>query len=271
MGEPDAIAAFVGDAEILVTHLAPVSASMLDRLPELRLIAVSRGGPVNIDMAAARARGVRGGQHAGPQRLGGRRVHDRRDPRRDPPDPRRPRGAAQRRVARRPLPRRHDRRRAVGDDRRRHRLRPHRHARGASCSSRSAAASWSPIPTSQLSAEDRDDGVEHVGLDRLLAESDVVTLHARVTDGDPRLHRRRRLRAHAAGRLLHQHGARADGRLRRAARRAGERPSARRHAGNLLAVEPVPPDCAAAAPAERHPDAAHRRRLPADRADRRRR
>jgi D-3-phosphoglycerate dehydrogenase len=58
MGDPDAIAAFVGDAEILVNHLAPVTARMLDRLPALRLIAVSRGGPVNIDMAATRARGI---------------------------------------------------------------------------------------------------------------------------------------------------------------------------------------------------------------------
>jgi D-3-phosphoglycerate dehydrogenase / 2-oxoglutarate reductase len=45
-------------AEVLITQLAPVSASILDQLPELKLIAVSRGGPVNIDMAAARARGV---------------------------------------------------------------------------------------------------------------------------------------------------------------------------------------------------------------------
>ncbi len=58
MGEPDAIAAMIGDAEILVTHLAPVSASILERCPALRLIGVSRGGPVNIDIAAARARGV---------------------------------------------------------------------------------------------------------------------------------------------------------------------------------------------------------------------
>ena len=57
-GDPDAIARFVGEAPILVNHLAPVTAAMLDRLPRLRLIAVSRGGPVNIDLAAARARGV---------------------------------------------------------------------------------------------------------------------------------------------------------------------------------------------------------------------
>ena len=58
-GDPDEICAFVGNAEVLVTQLAPLSATMLDRLPALKLVAVSRGGPVNIDMAAARARGVR--------------------------------------------------------------------------------------------------------------------------------------------------------------------------------------------------------------------
>lgn len=59
MGTPDEIVEFVGDAEILVTHLAPMSATMLERLPDLKLIGVSRGGPVNIDMTAARARGVK--------------------------------------------------------------------------------------------------------------------------------------------------------------------------------------------------------------------
>ena len=57
-GDPDDVAGFVADAEIFVTHLAPVSAAMLERLPNLRLIAVSRGGPVNVDMAAARERGI---------------------------------------------------------------------------------------------------------------------------------------------------------------------------------------------------------------------
>jgi len=58
-GDPDALVGFIGGAEVLVTHLAPLSSGMLERLPALRLVAVSRGGPVNIDMTAARARGVR--------------------------------------------------------------------------------------------------------------------------------------------------------------------------------------------------------------------
>ena len=59
MGDPDAVVDFIGDAEMFVTQLAPVSDGMMERLPELKLIAVSRGGPVNIDMAAARARNIR--------------------------------------------------------------------------------------------------------------------------------------------------------------------------------------------------------------------
>lgn len=58
-GEPDAIVELVGDAAILINHLAPISGPMLDRLPGLELIAVCRGGPVNIDAAACRERGVK--------------------------------------------------------------------------------------------------------------------------------------------------------------------------------------------------------------------
>ena len=58
LGDPLEMAAFIGDAEVLVDHLAPVTAGLLQRCPQLKLIAVSRGGPVNIDMAAARAHGV---------------------------------------------------------------------------------------------------------------------------------------------------------------------------------------------------------------------
>ncbi len=58
MGVPEEIIDYVGDAEVMVTHLAPMSASMFEALPSLKLLAVSRGGPVNIDMAAARKAGV---------------------------------------------------------------------------------------------------------------------------------------------------------------------------------------------------------------------
>lgn len=57
-GHPDDVVAHVGNASVLVTHLAPLSASMFDRMPALRFVAVSRGGPVNIDMKAAKERGV---------------------------------------------------------------------------------------------------------------------------------------------------------------------------------------------------------------------
>ena len=57
-GTADAVVDFVADAEILVTQLAPMSRGMLERLPNLKMIAVSRGGPVNIDMAAARDHNV---------------------------------------------------------------------------------------------------------------------------------------------------------------------------------------------------------------------
>lgn len=57
-GRADDVVGFVGDAEILITHLAPMTRQMLDRLPALKLIAVSRGGPVNVDLDACRERGV---------------------------------------------------------------------------------------------------------------------------------------------------------------------------------------------------------------------
>ena len=59
LGSSDEIVQMVGDASIVVTQLAPFSAGIMDRLPNLKLIAVSRGGPVNIDMAAARERKIR--------------------------------------------------------------------------------------------------------------------------------------------------------------------------------------------------------------------
>ncbi|RWM24007.1 MAG: oxidoreductase [Mesorhizobium sp.] len=57
-GDPDEVVDFIGDAEIFVTQLAPLSETMMRRLPALKLVAVSRGGPINIDMAAAKAHGI---------------------------------------------------------------------------------------------------------------------------------------------------------------------------------------------------------------------
>lgn len=57
-GTAEDVIEFIGDAEILVTHLAPMSREMLEKLPNLKMIAVSRGGPVNIDMVAARDHGI---------------------------------------------------------------------------------------------------------------------------------------------------------------------------------------------------------------------
>jgi D-3-phosphoglycerate dehydrogenase / 2-oxoglutarate reductase len=57
-GDAEAIVAFVGSAEIAITQLAPFSAPMIGRMPRLKLIVVARGGPVNIDLAGARKRKI---------------------------------------------------------------------------------------------------------------------------------------------------------------------------------------------------------------------
>ncbi len=59
MGNADEIVDFISDSEVLVTHLAPMSRVMFEQLTTLKMIAVSRGGPVNIDTAAAKDAGVR--------------------------------------------------------------------------------------------------------------------------------------------------------------------------------------------------------------------
>lgn len=59
LGNPDSIVETARDCEILITHLAPMSAAMLKKLPSLRLIGVCRGGPINIDLAGAKRQGVK--------------------------------------------------------------------------------------------------------------------------------------------------------------------------------------------------------------------
>lgn len=179
-GEPDAIEIFIGSAEIFVTHLAPVTAGMLERLPALKLIAVSRGGPVNIDMAAARAHGIavvntpgRNASAVAEFTIGGilnetRRIRDGHESLR--------RGEWRGDLYRADLAGRELNELTVGV--------VGYGAVGTRVVRLLRAFGCTVLvhdPYVQLSAADRADGVEHVGLEALLERSDVVTLHARVT------------------------------------------------------------------------------------------
>ena len=180
MGDPNEIAAFIGDAPLFVTHLAPISREMLERLPNLKFIAVSRGGPVNIDMEAARDHGVlvvntpgRNASAVAEFTIGAILAETR-------------------------LIRSGHESMRTGDWRG-DLYRANRTGRelgemtvgivgyGAIGSRvvRLLKAFGCKLlvadPYVQISAQDRNDGVEHVALNELLARADVVTLHARVT------------------------------------------------------------------------------------------
>jgi D-3-phosphoglycerate dehydrogenase len=59
-GDPQRLAELVRGADALVTHLAPVTADVIAAgRGNLRVVGVTRGGPVNVDLAAAEAAGVR--------------------------------------------------------------------------------------------------------------------------------------------------------------------------------------------------------------------
>ena len=179
-GDADEIVAFTGDAEVLVTQLAPLSAEMMDKLPKLKLVAVSRGGPVNIDMAAAKARGIRVCNTPGRNASAVAEFAI---------------GAilAETRLIRAG----HEALRAGnwrGDLYRADRT-------GRELSEMTVGViGYGQIgsrvvkllkafgcrilvadPYVQISAQDRADGIEHVGLDTVLAQADVITLHSRVT------------------------------------------------------------------------------------------
>lgn len=49
----------IGDADICITHLGPLPRQVFEACPNLKLVGVSRGGPVNIDIQAARDHGVK--------------------------------------------------------------------------------------------------------------------------------------------------------------------------------------------------------------------
>jgi D-3-phosphoglycerate dehydrogenase len=57
VGDPADLVAAVAGHEALLVHGAPVTAEILDSAP-LRLVCCARGGPVNVDVAAASVRGI---------------------------------------------------------------------------------------------------------------------------------------------------------------------------------------------------------------------
>ena len=180
-GSAEETIAKIGEAEMLVTHLAPLSRAMFEQLPRLKFVAVSRGGPVNIDMAAAREAGVRVVNTPGRNASAvaeftlGAIIAETRN-----------------------ITRGHDALRAKtwrGDLYRADRT-------GRELSEMTVGViGYGAIGTKvvrllrafgcrilvadpyvQLSRDDTEAGVEHVGLDDLLGRSDVVTLHCRVTE-----------------------------------------------------------------------------------------
>lgn len=57
-GSPDVISSWLTDESVLVVHAAPVTRALLEAHPHVRMVACLRGGPVNIDVAAARELGI---------------------------------------------------------------------------------------------------------------------------------------------------------------------------------------------------------------------
>ena len=180
-GTPEQVIDHLGEAPVLVTHLAPMSASVFEVAPALALLAVSRGGPVNVDMKAAAAHGVtvvntpgRNASAVAEFTIGAiiaqtrniTRGHD-----------------ALRRGEYRGDLYRAD---ATGDELSDLTVGVIGYGNVGSRVVRLLRAFGGPIlvcdPYVQLSPHDAQAGVRHVTLERLLAESDVVTLHPRVTD-----------------------------------------------------------------------------------------
>ncbi len=57
-GSPDELYGLLASADALVTHLAPVTEDLLNKCENLKFIGVSRGGPTNINIKAAKAKNV---------------------------------------------------------------------------------------------------------------------------------------------------------------------------------------------------------------------
>jgi D-3-phosphoglycerate dehydrogenase len=180
-GTADDVVDFVGDAEILVTHLAPLSRGMFERMPNLKLVAVSRGGPVNVDMAAAADHGVtvvntpgRNSTAVAEFTLGAilsetRKIREGHESLRQ--------GTWRGDLYRADITGRELNEMTVGVI---------GYGNIGTKVVKLLRAFGTRVlvcdPYVQLDPEDAMAGVEHVSLERLLGEADVVTLHARVTD-----------------------------------------------------------------------------------------
>jgi D-3-phosphoglycerate dehydrogenase len=57
-GHPDQLIELLADDDVLVFHGAPVTDAVLEAAPSLSLLCCARGGPVNVDLGAATARGI---------------------------------------------------------------------------------------------------------------------------------------------------------------------------------------------------------------------
>ncbi|WP_303709749.1 MULTISPECIES: NAD(P)-dependent oxidoreductase [Microbacterium] len=58
-GDPAEVARLAAGYDVVAFHAAPVTAEVIAALPDLRLLGCARGGPVNVDLDAAREAGVR--------------------------------------------------------------------------------------------------------------------------------------------------------------------------------------------------------------------
>jgi D-3-phosphoglycerate dehydrogenase / 2-oxoglutarate reductase len=57
-GDPTFIKENIKGAEVLLSGFAPITSSVMDADPALKVIGIARGGPVNVDAEAATARGI---------------------------------------------------------------------------------------------------------------------------------------------------------------------------------------------------------------------
>lgn len=57
-GSEEEVIAAIGDSEICVSQMIPITRRVLEAAPGLRLVCITRGGPVNVNLEEARLRGV---------------------------------------------------------------------------------------------------------------------------------------------------------------------------------------------------------------------